>query len=125
MRCLTFFFLVLVFPLALAEDSKNPQPEEVVAPPGAKECKMPPTPPDIPEGAGKPELIEAQKEVRRFQTGMKEYRSCLNDVRNSVENTEEHKLALDILHDKSVNLEEKVANRFNDAVQSWKSNTKN
>lgn len=125
MKILGFLlFVALLAPLALAGNS-NKTPDKVVAPAGTEECEMPQMPPKIPEDAGKPELIEAQGEVRKLQTAMKEYRSCLDAIRDDGELTEENQLALDILHDKSVNLEEKVANRFNDAVQAWKSKTEN
>lgn len=119
-----FFFVVLVTPLTLAETSGK-TPDKVVAPAGAEKCEMPKMTPEIPEGAGKSELIEAQGEVKQFQAGVKEYRSCLEAISDDDELTEENRLALDILHDKSVNLEEKVAKRFNDTVQAWKSNSQN
>lgn len=123
-KIVILLFLGLLAPLTLA-DSSSKVPDKVVAPAGAEKCEIPKMPPEIPEGAGKSELIEAQGEVKQFQAGVKKYRSCLEAINNNDELTEENRLALDILHDKSVNLEEKVAKRFNDAVQAWKSNSQN
>jgi len=123
-KLVILIFVGLLAPLTLAENSGK-MPDKVVAPDGAEKCEMPKMPPEIPEGSGKSELIEAQGEVKQFQAGVKEYRSCLEAISDDDELTEENRLALDILHDKSVNLEEKVAKRFNNAVQEWKSNSQN
>ena len=114
------FSIVLITPLSLAEDSRDsklPDDSELVAPKGAKNCEIPESTPKIPENADKSELIQAQNEVKTFQSDLADYRACLDALRD---NTEDESLALDILYDKSVIREEEVADRFNDAIQAWK-----
>ena len=122
------FSIALMTPFSLAEDSrysKLPDDSELVAPKGEKICEMPESTPKIPKNADKPELIQAQNEVKTFQSDLTEYRACLDNLRDNDEITDDELLALDVLYDKSIIREEEVANRFNDAIQAWKKRSGN
>ena len=93
---------------------------EIVVPEAASACVLAEPPAAIEEGADYDALVAAQGEVKSFQTSALTYRECLDGLRGTEELTEGNEIALNALHDQSVDLEEQVANRFNEAVRAYK-----
>ena len=92
----------------------------VILPVEAQNCVLPSAPPPISEDADKPELIKAQKLVKGFQTDMQTYRDCVNQYTNSPDVSKGNMQAIANAHNYSVEMEERVANMFNEAVRAYK-----
>jgi len=94
----------------------------VVLPIRAQECTLPSAPPPIPEVPEKADLLKAQKLVKAFQTDMQTYRDCVNQYSDSPDATLGNKQAISNAHNYSVEMEERVAAMFNEAVRAYKAN---
>jgi hypothetical protein len=92
----------------------------VILPIEAQECVLPSAPPPIPEQAEKADLLKAQKLVKQFQADMQLYRDCVNQYADSPDATMGNKQAISNAHNYSVDMEERVAAMFNDAVRAYK-----
>ncbi|MDG2087934.1 MAG: hypothetical protein P8J68_04250 [Arenicellaceae bacterium] len=107
---------------AFAQDLSAPPSDlvEIVVPDLAAACELSEPPAAIEDGAGYDALVAAQGDVKSFQTSAEAYRECLDGVRDAPDLTEGNEIALNALHDQSVDLEEQVAGRFNEAVKAYK-----
>jgi hypothetical protein len=123
----TVFFAGLVWAVsmsAMAQDVVD-DGSVVVLPIEAQECSLPSAPPPIPEQAEKEDLLKAQKAVKAFQTDMQTYRDCVNQYADSPEATLGNKMAISNAHNYSVDMEERVAALFNEAVRAYKARMAN
>jgi len=93
---------------------------EVVLPDDAQKCVLPASPDAIPEDANYDQLKEAKAQVADFQGSMIAFRDCLSKADENEDNTPGNKQAIVNSYNYSVEMEERVANRFNDAVRDYK-----
>ena len=94
---------------------------EIVLPDAAQKCVLPAAPDAIPEDATYDQLVAAKGDVSTFQTSLETYRACLKEAEDSGEDlTAGNKQALISSYNYSVDMEERVAQRFNEAVRSYK-----
>lgn len=92
----------------------------VVLPDAAQKCVLPASPDSIPPDADYDTLVAAKQHVADFQAAVIAYRECLAAAENESELTAGNKQALVASYNYSVDQEERVAQRFNDAVRSYK-----
>jgi hypothetical protein len=111
--------MLMVSMTALAQDVMD-DGSMVVLPIEAQECALPSAPAPIPEEAEKADLLKAQKNVKQFQVDMQAYRDCVNQYADSPDSTLGNKQAISNAHNYSVDMEERVATMFNDAVRDYK-----
>lgn len=98
----------------------------VILPIEAQSCNLPSAPPAIPDAPEKDDLLKAQKNVKDFQAAMIVYRECINlhknndELANDPDLTDGNRKAITEAHNYSVDMEERVANMFNEAVRAYK-----
>jgi len=108
---------------AFAQAEKTAEEEDyiVVLPEAAQKCVLPAAPDAIPEDATKDQLLAAKGQIAEFQGTLVAYRDCLKAAEDSgVELTAGNKQALVASYNYSVDMEERVAGHFNEAVKSYK-----
>lgn len=120
MKRIFFASLALMVSLTATAQDVMDDGSMVVLPVEAQNCDLPSAPPPIPEEADKPELIEAQKAVKAFQADMQVYRDCVNQYLESPDVTKGNIQAISNAHNYSVEMEERVATMFNEAVRDYK-----
>lgn len=98
----------------------NPEDLEVVLPADALKCVLPASPNKIPDEATLDDLKAAKAQVGEFQVKVADYRACLDGAGEDPDNTPGNKQAIINAYNYSVEMEERVANRFNDAVREYK-----
>lgn len=116
-------FCVLVASLSLnVAVAQNAAEEDytVVLPQAAQACVLPASPDSIAPEATYDELIVAKQQVADFQAALAVYRECMQSAEKGAELTPGNKQALVASFNYSVDMEERVAQRFNDAVRSYK-----
>lgn len=121
MKTIMSQILIVIF-LLFAGNSLWAQEEaefEVVLPEAAQSCVLPAAPDTIPEDAGKEELLAAKDAIGEFQGQVETYRACLAEA-ESGDITPGNKQAIIASYNYSVEMEERVANRFNEAVRAYK-----
>lgn len=91
-----------------------------VLPDDAQKCILPASPDAIPEEASYEDLIAAKQGVADFQGELGLFRECLKAAEENPDNTEGNKAAIVSSYNYSVEMEERVAERFNEAVRSYK-----
>ena len=123
MKRVFFASLALVVSMAATAQDVMDDGSMVVLPVEAQQCNLPSAPPPIPENAEKSDLIAAQKLVKAFQTDMASYRDCVNQYSESPDSTMGNKQAISNAHNYSVDMEERVASMFNEAVRAYKART--
>lgn len=101
---------------AADDDADNIQ----VLPPDAQECSLPASPDAISEEATYDDLVNAKKQIAVFQGEINEFRDCLKAAEGNEDNTPGNKAAIVSSFNYSVEMEERVAERFNAAVRSYK-----
>lgn len=121
MKKIIFAGLALMITPALAQDTME-DGSMVVLPISAQQCNLPAAPPPIPETPEKSDLLEAQKGVKQFQADMIVYRECINHDVMSDELSDGNRQAITNAHNYSVDMEERVAAMFNEAVRAYKAN---
>ena len=122
MKGIIFAGLVLTFSMtAVAQDTME-DGSRVVLPLKTQECNLPSAPPPIPEAASKDELLKAQKLMKAFQADAEVYRTCLNEDVDSGELSSGNIQAITNAHNYSVDMEERVASMFNEAIREYKAN---
>ena len=94
----------------------------VVLPVEAQQCRLPSAPAPIPEVPEKADLLKAQKNVKQFQTDMAGYRDCVDEEADNSDLSSGNRQAISNAHNYSVDMEERVAAMFNEAVRSYKAN---
>ncbi len=108
---------VLLFSNVQAQvDAENEQ----VLPAKAQECVLPASPNAIPEDASYEDLVAAKKGVATFQGEIETFRACLKAAEADPDNTPGNAAAIISSYNYSVEMEERVAARFNEAVRSYK-----
>lgn len=105
--------------LAQEESEYTEEELEVVLPEAAQACVLPTAPDAIPEDADRDLLLAAKQEVGDFQGAVTEYRECLS-VAEAGDITPGNKQAIVASYNYSVEMEERVAERFNEAVRKYK-----
>ena len=95
----------------------------VVLPDKAQACVLPAAPDAIPADANYDQMMVAKQHVADFQSTLAVYRECLKSAEEGSELTAGNKQALVASYNYSVDMEERVAQRFNDAVHSYKERT--
>lgn len=125
MKSVIFAGLVLMASaVAFAQDLMD-DGSKVILPLEAQACNLPSAPPPIPDPPVKEELIKAQKFIKEFQAEMEVYRTCLDKDIDSGELTKGNLLAISNAHDYSVDMEERVATMFNEALRAYKASIAN
>ena len=120
-RIILMVLVVLVSATAMAQDVMD-DGSRVVLPLEAQQCRLPSAPRPIPEVPEKSDLLAAQKAVKVFQAEMETYRSCIDKDAGSRDLSTGNQLAISNAHNYSVDMEERVASMFNDAVKAYKAN---
>lgn len=98
----------------------------VILPIESQSCNLPSAPPAIPDAPEKDDLLKAQKNVKDFQAAMIVYRECINlhknndELANDPDLTDGNRQAITEAHNYSVDMEERVAAMFNEAVRAYK-----
>jgi hypothetical protein len=116
----TGLMLVAMAP-AMAQEAMD-DGSMVVLPIEAQQCNLPAAPAAIPEVPEKADLLLAQKGVKKFQVEMEGYRECLNHDVLSDELSDGNRQAITNAHNYSIDMEERVAGMFNEAVRAYKAN---
>ncbi len=117
---ITGLMLVALTP-AMAQETMD-DGSMVVLPITAQQCNLPNAPPPIPEVPVKEDLLKAQKGVKGFQAAMEKYRECVSKEAKSNELSDGNRQAINNAHNYSVDMEERVAAMFNEAVRAYKAN---
>ena len=107
------------FSVAQAQEAAE-EDYTVVLPEKAQACVLPAAPDSIPEDADYDRLVAAKGHVATFQTDLGTYRECLKAAEEGVELTPGNQQALIASYNYSVDMEERVAERFNEAVRTYK-----
>lgn len=92
----------------------------VVLPDEAQKCILPVAPDAIPEDADLDQLKAAKAQIAEFQGQVVSFRDCLDAAQDNPENTDGNKAAIISSYNYSIDMEERVAERFNVAVRSYK-----
>ena len=92
----------------------------VVLPDEAQKCVLPASPDKIAEDASYDQLKEAKAQIAAFQAEVEVFRDCLHAAEDHPENTEGNKQAIISSFNYSVDMEERIAERFNEAIRSYK-----
>ena len=116
----TGLMLVAMAP-AMAQETMD-DGSMVVLPIPAQQCNLPSAPAPIPEVPIKEDLLVAQKGVKKFQGDMEVYRACINHDALSEELSDGNRQAITNAHNYSVEMEERVAGMFNEAVRAYTAN---
>jgi hypothetical protein len=103
---------------AMAQD--NFEDYDVVLPDDAQKCVLPASPDAISENASLDELKKAKADIAEFQGEIEVFRSCLQEAEQNPDNTAGNKQAIVQSYNYSVEMEERVAERFNAAVRDYK-----
>jgi len=115
--------LTLIFGLAFGAGPVFAQTEEdleVVLPDEAQVCVLPVAPDAIPDDATYDDLVAAKGQIGVFQASVEEYRTCLKSAETLEDNTTGNNQAIISSFNYSVDMEERVAERFNEAVRDYK-----
>jgi hypothetical protein len=116
-RILFLTAAVALFSNVQAQDDFENEP---ILPAEAQECVLPASPNAIPEDATYDQLVAAKKQVADFQGDIEQFRSCLKAAEDNPDNTPGNLAAIVSSYNYSVEMEERVAERFNEAVRSYK-----
>jgi len=122
MNRVIFTGLVLVVSMAAMAQDVMEDGSRVILPVEAQQCNLPSAPAPIPEVPEKADLLKAQKNVKQFQADMVVYRTCLDKDADNPELTTGNQQAVSNAHNYSVDMEERVAGMFNEAVRAYKAN---
>ncbi len=98
---------------------------KVVLPPDAQKCVLPASPDKIPGDASYDQLKEAKAQIASFQIDVEVFRECLHAAEENPENTEGNKQAMISSFNYSVDMEERIAERFNVAIRDYKARQPN
>jgi hypothetical protein len=123
-RVIFAVLVMLVSATAMAQQVMD-DGSRVVLPLETQQCNLPAAPAPIPEVPEKSDLLKAQKGVKQFQTEMEVYRTCLDKEVGSPDLSSGNRQAISNAHNYSVDMEERVAAMFNEAVRAYKANLPN
>lgn len=93
---------------------------KVVLPADAQICVLPASPDKIAKSASYDQLKDAKAQIGVFQADVEIFRDCLHAAEDNPENTEGNKQAIISSFNYSVDMEERIAKRFNKAIRSYK-----
>ena len=93
---------------------------EVILPLEAQTCNLPSAPARIPEQPSYDDLVKAKGNITDFQASLSSYRACLDASKEGANLTDGNRVALNQAHNYSVEMEERVAELFNEAVRAYK-----
>jgi hypothetical protein len=105
--------------LAFAQSAEE-EDYEIVLPDTAQACILPAAPDAIPEEAAYEDLVNAKKQIAEFQSNVEVYRACLQSAEEGDDLTAGNKQALISSFNYTVDMEERIAERFNAAVRGYK-----
>ena len=125
MKRTMFASLVLMVSMAAMAQEVMEDGSMVVLPLETQQCDLPSAPAPIPDVPEKSDLLAAQKNVKQFQADMEVYRTCLDKDADSEELSSGNRQAISNAHNYSVDMEERVAGMFNEAVRAYKANQAN
>jgi hypothetical protein len=125
MKRVMFASLVLMVSMAVMAQEVMDDGSRVILPLEAQQCNLPSAPPPIPDVPEKSDLLAAQKKVKQFQVDMEVYRTCVDKDSDNPEMSSGNRQAISNAHNYSVDMEERVANMFNEAVRAYKANQAN
>lgn len=103
---------------ALAQD--DAEDYEVVLPEAAQKCVLPASPDAIPEEATYEQLKQGKAQIATFQAEVLVFRECLQAAEANPDNTPGNNQAIVESFNYSVDQEERIAVRFNEAIRSYK-----
>jgi len=115
-----FILLVAVFLVSNVHAKKDDDDDIQVLPEEAQACTLPASPDSIPEEATYDDLLTAKKQIAVFQGEVGVFRECLNAADANPDNTAGNKAAIVSSYNYSVEMEERIAERFNAAVRGYK-----
>jgi len=115
-----FFILAAAILLCSNIQAQSDDENEQILPDKALACVLPASPNAIPEEATYDDLIAAKKDVATFQSELQVFRDCLKAAEEDPDNTPGNEAAIVSSFNYSVEMEERVAERFNAAVRSYK-----
>jgi len=115
-----FFILAAAILLCSNIQAQSDVENEQILPDKALACVLPASPNAIPEEATYDDLIAAKKDVATFQSELQVFRDCLKAAEEDPDNTPGNEAAIVSSFNYSVEMEERVAERFNAAVRSYK-----
>jgi hypothetical protein len=93
---------------------------EIVLPEDAQKCVLPASPDAIPKEATYDQLKTGKAQIATFQTEVLVFRECLQAAEENPDNTAGNKQAIVDSFSYSVDMEERIAVRFNEAIRSYK-----
>ena len=125
MKRVIFASLVLMVSMTALAQELMEDGSRVVLPLEVQQCDLPSAPAPIPETPQMEDLLKAQKGVKLFQAEMEVYRTCINRDADSDELSTGNLQAISNAHNYSVDMEERVAGMFNEAVREYKANQAN
>ena len=102
------------------QDEYDPADYEVVLPSKAQKCVLPASPDAIPDQASYEDLVAAKSQITTFQSEIQVFRDCLTEADEDQDNTPGNKQAILESYNYSVEMEERIAERFNSAVRDYK-----
>ena len=120
MNRVIFAGLVLLVSMTSMAQEVMDDGSRVVLPLETQQCGLAGAPPPIPEVPTKDDLLKAQKHIKVFQAEMEVYRACLNEDVDSGELSTGNLQAITNAHNYSVDMETRVADMFNEALQVYK-----
>ena len=109
---------VFLFNTVQAQDDTEEYIE--VLPEDAQKCVLPASPDAIPKEATYDDLKEAKAQIASFQVELEVFRDCLHVAEENPDITAGNKQAIVSSFNYSVDMEERIALRFNDAIRSYK-----
>jgi len=118
-RVLTFIAATALVGSLQAQDADSNE-NLVILPDDAQACVLPAAPDPIPDDATLDQLKAAKAQVGEFQGKVTAFRECLSKAEANPDNTPGNKQAIVESYNYSVEMEERVANRFNEAVRDYK-----
>jgi len=129
MKKIIFAALVLMTStVSLAQEDVLEDGSKVVLPIELQSCKVPHSPPPIPEDAAKEDLLKAKKLITEFQGEMLVYRTCLGvETEEKIDGLSEKEglsqgnvMAILSAYDYSVTKEKQITTAFNEALKVYK-----
>ncbi len=116
----TLFFSLSFATLASQSTLAQDDASEIILPVEAQSCAMPVAPARIPDEASYEDLVTAKNGINEFQKSLTSYRECIDKAGQLEALTEGNQMALTSAFNHSVEMEERVAGAFNEAVRAYK-----
>ena len=115
-----FVLLAAAFLFNTVQAQEDAEEYIEVLPEDAQKCVLPASPDAISEEATYDQLKEAKAQIATFQAGVAVFRECLSAAEANPDNTAGNKQAIVSSFNYSVDMEERVAVRFNEAIRNYK-----